>query len=118
MINQKLKTKNLTLMQCTSEYPCPVNKIGLNVLNKFKKYNCVLGLSDHSLGIEASIAAVSIGAEIIEKHLTLDKRMKGPDHSSSIEPKEFELMVKSIRSLENNLGNIADPSIVETKDGK
>ena len=57
------------------------------------------------MGIEISIAAVALGSVIIEKHLTLDKRMKGPDHSSSIEPKEFELMVKSIRSLEKAMGN-------------
>ena len=64
-----------------------------------------IGFSDHSLGIEASLAAVALGANIIEKHITLDTRMKGPDHKASLNPKEFKLLVDSIRKVETMLGD-------------
>ena len=64
-----------------------------------------VGLSDHSDGIEVPLAAIALGAKIIEKHLTLDRKMKGPDHLASLEPKEFTQMVKSIRNIEKSLGN-------------
>ena len=92
-----LKTKNLTLMQCTSEYPCPVNKIGLNVLNKFKKYNCVLGLSDHSLGISGAVSFIANGASVIEKHITFSKKMYGSDAAHSMEPSDFKKFANEIK---------------------
>ena len=84
-------------MQCTSEYPCPVNKIGLNVLNKFKKYNCVLGLSDHSLGI-CVVSFIANGASVIEKHITFSKKMYGSDAAQgSGEPSDFKKFANEIK---------------------
>ena len=91
-----LNKKNTTLMQCTSQYPCPVDKVGLNVLHKFKKYDCVLGLSDHSIGIAAAVSFIANGASVIEKHITFSKKMYGSDASHSMEPKEFKIFSKEI----------------------
>ena len=75
-----------------------------------------VGYSDHTLGIEIPIAAVALGAEVIEKHFTLDKNMEGPDHKASLEPKEFQAMVEAIRKIEKSLGNgIKKPSRSESK---
>ena len=74
----------------------------LTIKDKFK---LKVGYSDHSLGIEVPIAAVSLGASVVEKHFTLDKKMNGPDHKSSLNPKELENMIKSIRNVENSLGS-------------
>ena len=68
------------------------------------RYKTSIGFSDHTLGIEAPIAAVALGAKVIEKHFTISKKLKGPDHASSLEPKELNEMVKSIRNIENALG--------------
>ena len=70
-----------------------------------KKFRCPVGYSDHTTGIEIPIAAVALGASIIEKHITLNKNMKGPDHKASIEPKDFENMIKGIRIIEKSLGD-------------
>ena len=84
-----------------------------------KKTKCNIGLSDHSSGIEVPIAAVALGAKIIEKHFTLDKRMLGPDHVASLEPNEFKQMVTSIRNIEVSLGSsIKKPSNSEKKNIK
>ena len=100
------KKNNITLMQCTSAYPAPYNEINLNtipVLRNIFKLN--IGFSDHSLGVQASLAAVALGARIIEKHLTLNKRLKGPDHRTSLDAKEFKSMVQGIRIVEKVLGD-------------
>jgi len=100
------KKKNITLMQCTTAYPAPYNEINLNTIAKLRnslKLN--IGFSDHSLGIYASIAAVALGAKVIEKHLTLSKKLKGPDHRASLDPKEFKFMVQGIRIVEKTLGD-------------
>jgi len=100
----KKKTK-ISILHCTTEYPAPYEDLNLNVLTTLKKkFDCDIGYSDHSLGIEVPIAAVTLGAKIIEKHLTLDRKMKGPDHKASLEPKEFKVMVHSIRNIEKSLG--------------
>ena len=81
-----------------------------------KKFNCDVGLSDHSLSINSPLAAVALGAKVIEKHFTLDRKMKGPDHKASLEPHEFKLMVKAIRNIEKALGNgLKKPSKSELK---
>ena len=78
----------------------------LNVINEYKKrFDVNVGYSDHTQGIESSLAAVALGAKIIEKHFTLNKNAKGPDHSSSLNPKEFSQLVQSIRKVEKCLGN-------------
>jgi sialic acid synthase SpsE len=89
-------TDKIVLMQCTSSYPCKLPFINLNVISTLQKLNVPVGFSDHSLGVGCAIASVLLGACIIEKHLTLSKKMNGPDHSMSLEPKEFELLVTGI----------------------
>lgn len=97
--------KRLILLQCTSSYPCPYEFANLNVIKSLKdKYKYNIGFSDHTEGILASVGAVAIGAKVIEKHFTIDKQMKGPDHKCSLEPSEFKKMVSQIRLLEKLLG--------------
>ena len=100
--------EDTVLMQCTSSYPCALEDVNLRSISFFKeKYgnDCNVGFSDHTQGIIASIAAVAMGATVIEKHLTMDKTAKGPDHASSIEPVEFQTMVEAIREVELMLGD-------------
>ena len=100
------KKNNITLMQCTSAYPAPYDEINLNTIATLRNiFKLNIGFSDHSLGVQASIAAVALGAKVIEKHLTLSKKLKGPDHKVSLDPKEFRFMVQSIRIVEKVLGN-------------
>ena len=102
-----LKNKNLlTILQCTSSYPTPIKELNLKTIETFKKkFNCDVGLSDHSLSINSPLAAVALGAKVIEKHFTLDRKMKGPDHKSSLEPDELKQLVNNIRELELALGS-------------
>jgi N,N'-diacetyllegionaminate synthase len=100
------KKNNITLMQCTSAYPAPYDEINLNTIATLRNiFKLNIGFSDHSLGVQASIAAVALGAKVIEKHITLSKKLKGPDHKASLDPKEFRFMVQSIRIVEKVLGN-------------
>ena len=107
----------VTILHCNSEYPTPLEDVNLNVLSTLKDtFGLKVGYSDHTMGIEVSIAAVALGASVIEKHLTLDRNLDGPDHSSSLEPKEFEQMVSQIRSIEIALGSkIKKPTNSEMK---
>ena len=99
------KKFNISLLHCNTDYPTKPKDLNLLAIKKLKKtFKCQVGLSDHSLGIEASIAAVALGSEIIEKHFTLSREMKGPDHIASLEPKELGKLVKSIRNIELALG--------------
>jgi len=109
--------KNITLMQCTSAYPAPYEEINLNTIQALRnKFKLNIGFSDHSLGIQASITAAALGATIIEKHLTLDNNLKGPDHKASLDPTEFKSMVRSIRIVEKVLGDkIKKPTKSEKK---
>ena len=105
LVSYGLKKKQISILQCTTEYPAPFTDLNLKVIHLFKKrFKLRVGFSDHSLGIEASIAAVSMGAEIIEKHFTLSKSFKGPDHKASLTVKELTQLVKSIRNLEKAFG--------------
>jgi N,N'-diacetyllegionaminate synthase len=100
------KKKDIILMQCTSAYPAPYDEINLNTIATLRNiFKLNIGFSDHSLGVQASIAAVALGAKVIEKHLTLNKKLSGPDHRASLDPEEFRLMVQSIRIVEKTLGN-------------
>jgi N,N'-diacetyllegionaminate synthase len=106
LITSGTKKNNLILMQCTSAYPAPYDEINLNTIATLKNlFKLNIGFSDHSIGVQASIAAVALGAKVIEKHLTLNKKLRGPDHKASLDPKEFKFMVKSIRIVEKTLGN-------------
>ena len=98
--------RDLIILQCTTNYPTSIKDVNLRTIKTIKKATgAVTGYSDHTLGIEASILAVGAGAEIIEKHFTLDKKMKGPDHASSADPREFAQMVKRIRDAEVMMGS-------------
>ncbi len=97
---------NVVLMHCTSLYPANFDEANLNVIPTMKKnFGIPVGYSDHTLGYEVSLAAVSLGACVIEKHLTLDNKMQGPDHKASLDPKTFQKMVKSIRNIEESFGS-------------
>ncbi len=97
---------NLSLLHCTSQYPAPLDELNLNCIEMLsEKFGLNVGYSDHSDGIEVSLAAVAKGAKIIEKHFTLDKNLQGPDHKASLEPNELKNMIDGIRKIERALGN-------------
>lgn len=99
----------VTLLQCTTEYPCSYEQIGLNVMLEMKeRYDSPVGLSDHTLTPYAALAAVTLGASVIEKHLTFSRRMYGSDAPHSFEPAEFSDMVRGIRAIETMLANPVD----------
>ena len=100
-----LKKSQITIMQCTSNYPTKISDLNLNVLNTFKKkFNLKLGFSDHSTAVETPLFAIFNGARIIEKHITLDKKMKGPDHKASLNVAEFKKMIENIYNFKSSLG--------------
>ena len=97
---------DVSLLHCTTNYPCPYEEVNLRAMQTLKAaFKCRVGYSDHTMGIEVSIAAVAMGAEIIEKHFTLDRTMEGPDHKASLEPDELKEMVCAIRHLEAAFGD-------------
>lgn len=103
---QKALKEKVTILHCTTEYPAPVNEINLNAMTTLKdSFHLTTGYSDHSTGITIPIAATALGAQLIEKHFTLDKTMPGPDHKASLEPSELKDMVQAIRDIELALGN-------------
>lgn len=108
---------NIILLHCTTEYPAPFEEINLKAIPAIReKFGLAVGYSDHTEGIEASIAAVVLGAVVVEKHFTLDRSMEGPDHIASIEPHEFKQMTDAIRNIEKAMGNgIKEPSKSEIK---
>lgn len=99
-------TKDIRLLHCNTEYPTPFEDVNLRAMKTMKEYfDLEVGYSDHTEGIEVPVAAVALGATIIEKHFTLDRNMEGPDHKASLEPNELKAMVESIRRIEKALGN-------------
>jgi N,N'-diacetyllegionaminate synthase len=106
LINSGQDKNNITVLQCTSQYPAPDDSINLNaMLTMADEFNTKYGLSDHSIGITAPIIAISMGASIIEKHITYDKNADGPDHKASIDIDEFRKMVIEIKRVKNLLGS-------------
>lgn len=100
------KNRNITLLQCTTEYPAPYESVNLNaMISMQQKYGVNIGISDHTMGIEVPIAAVAMGATVVEKHITLDKNLEGPDHRASLEPDELKKMITSIRHIEAAMGD-------------
>lgn len=98
---------NITLLKCTSSYPAPIEEANLKTMvDMIETFNVKVGLSDHTLGSDVAIAAVALGAVVIEKHFILDRNMGGPDADFSMEPEEFKKMVNSIRNVEKALGEI------------
>ncbi len=100
------KLKNITVLHCNTEYPTPMKDVNLKAMQtiKYAFPGICVGYSDHTEGIDVPIAAVALGAELIEKHFTLDKNMPGPDHKASLNPDELATMVKAIRNIEKALG--------------
>jgi len=104
---RRMKNRQIAILKCTSAYPAPLDEINLKTIPHLQEtFDCVVGLSDHTLGISVPIAAVALGAKIIEKHFILDRKLGGPDAEFSIEPAEFKKMVQSIREAETAMGNI------------
>ena len=113
-----LKKDNISILHCNTEYPTPMKDVNLKAMLSIQKtFGVQVGYSDHTLGIEVPIAAVSMGATIIEKHFTLDRTLPGPDHVASLEPEELKAMVKAIRNIELALSGDGQkmPSDSETK---
>ncbi|KPK27755.1 MAG: pseudaminic acid synthase [Desulfobacterales bacterium SG8_35_2] len=109
--------QNITVLHCNTEYPTPAEDVNLLSIRAIEEhFNVRVGYSDHTLGIEIPIAAVSLGAEVIEKHFTLDKNLPGPDHKASLEPAELKDMVIAIRNIEKAFGSaLKKPSPSELK---
>ena len=110
--------KDITILHCNTEYPTPMEDVNLKAMLTIKeKLGVEIGYSDHTLGIEVPVAAVALGATVIEKHFTLDRNLSGPDHKASLEPQELKDMVSSIRNIESAIsGNgIKEPSKSELK---
>lgn len=109
----------IAILKCTSVYPAPFDEINLKTIPHMKDlFQTVVGYSDHTLGIEASIAAATLGAEIVEKHFILDKTVGGPDAKFSLDPEELSLMVKSIRNVEKALGEVTYELSPKTQESK
>ena len=106
LTNAGTLNENITVLHANTMYPTPMEDVNLNAMQTIhKEFGVAVGYSDHTLGIEVDIAAVAMGASIIEKHFTLDKAMEGPDHKASLEPEELKAMVSAIRNIEKALGS-------------
>jgi N,N'-diacetyllegionaminate synthase len=106
LVESGTNKKDITVLHANTEYPTPMEDVNLRAMVTIgNTFDVKYGYSDHTLGIEVDIAAVALGATIIEKHFTLDKTMSGPDHQASLEPDELTTMVKSIRNIERALGS-------------
>ncbi len=112
-----LKNEQLTLLHCNTEYPTPMVDVNLSAMQTIAdKFAVTVGYSDHTLGIEIPIAAVALGARVIEKHITLDNNLPGPDHRASLAPADLKTMICSIRNIEKALGSgVKKPSSSELK---
>jgi N,N'-diacetyllegionaminate synthase len=120
LLKSGARKKDITILHCNTEYPTPFKDVNLRAMGTIRKALGVkVGYSDHTLGIEIPVAATALGACVIEKHFTLDRDKKGPDHKASLEPDELALMVRAVRNIENSLGNgIKKPSGSESKNIK
>jgi len=109
--------KRITVLQCNTEYPTPMADVNLSAMLTIRNaFDVAVGYSDHTLGIEVPIAAVAMGATVIEKHFTLDRNQTGPDHKASLEPDELKAMVVAIRNIEQAMGEgVKRPSASEEK---
>lgn len=103
---QEAGAKDVSILHCTTNYPCPMDEVNLRAMQTMQEaFKCKVGYSDHSIGTEIPVAAVAMGAEIIEKHFTLNRNMEGPDHKASLEPQELKYMVDCIRNIEKAMGD-------------
>jgi N,N'-diacetyllegionaminate synthase len=106
------RKENIIILHATTEYPCPMDEVNLKAMQTLESaFGVGVGYSDHTMGIEVAIAAVALGASVIEKHFTLDRNMEGPDHKASLEPDELKSLVSAVRNIEKALGDgIKKPS--------
>ena len=111
-----LAKENLILLHCNTEYPTPFEDVNLKAMNALRhEFGVEVGYSDHTKGIEVPIAAVALGATVIEKHFTLDRNMEGPDHKASLEPDELKAMVSAIRNIEKAVGGDGTKHVSESE---
>jgi N-acetylneuraminate synthase/N,N'-diacetyllegionaminate synthase len=104
-IYKKYKNKKFILLHCVSNYPCSHTSLNLRVITKLKSlFNCEVGFSDHSIGPEAAILSYALGSKVIEKHFTINKKLKGPDQAASILPKDFQYMINEVKKSKLILG--------------
>ena len=116
-IIKKTGNDQIVALHCTTNYPCPFEEVNMNTMKTMqKKLNCLVGYSDHTMGVTVPIMAATFGASVIEKHFTLDKKLPGPDHKASLEPEELKNMVTEIRNVEKALGRFEKkPTLSEKK---
>jgi N,N'-diacetyllegionaminate synthase len=112
-----LRRDKIIVLHCTTEYPTPMDEVNLRAMNNIRKtLGVAVGYSDHTVGIEVSVAAAALGASVIEKHFTIDRSLPGPDHKASLEPFELAAMVKAIRNVEVAFGSdVKEPTNSEIK---
>jgi len=118
LVAHGINKKTITVLHCNTEYPTPMKDVNLKAMLHIKtQLGIEVGYSDHTLGIEVAIAAVALGARVIEKHFTLDKNMAGPDHLASLDPKELKMMIQSIRNIEQVIAGsgVKEPSNSEKR---
>lgn len=118
LIENGTEHDNITILHCNTQYPTPMEDVNLKAMNAIgEELGVKVGYSDHTLGIEVPIAAVALGATVIEKHFTLDRNLPGPDHRASLEPAELKAMVSAIRNVEKAISGsgIKEPSPSESK---
>lgn len=116
LLKYGVKREQITILHCNTEYPTPYEDVNLRAMNTIKdKFNANVGYSDHTKGIEVPIAAVALGASVIEKHFTLDRKMEGPDHKASLEPDELKAMVSAIRNIEKAVGGDGTKHVSESE---
>jgi len=119
LTNAGTQKHDITVLHCTTAYPAPLKDVHLRAMLTIKEaFDVNVGYSDHTLGIEITLAAVALGATVVEKHFTLDRNMKGPDHKASLEPGELKSMVQAIRNIEKAMGSSIKktmPSELENK---
>lgn len=106
LLRYGVRKEQITLLHCNTQYPTPYQDVNLNAMTSIKdEFDIQIGYSDHTSGIEVPIAAVALGAKVIEKHFTIDRNLPGPDHKASLEPHELKAMVSAIRHIEQALGD-------------
>lgn len=106
LLRYGIRKEQITLLHCNTQYPTPFQDVNLNAIASIKhEFDIQVGYSDHTSGIEVPIAAVALGAKVIEKHFTIDRNLPGPDHKASLEPHELKAMVSAIRHIEQALGD-------------
>lgn len=116
LLKYGVKREQITILHCNTEYPTPFEDVNLKAMDALRKeFGVEVGYSDHTKGIEVPIAAVALGASVIEKHFTLDRNMEGPDHKASLEPDELKAMVSAIRNIEKAVGGDGTKHVSESE---